>query len=115
MRDMAQFAIYGLVTLLFTNYLARRNKRNSLRDTLQRWALQRLPLRLILMPFNLTFAACEHFHRIETESARKVWQDDTGITKVETVDSALGIARMNAHKAQCVVQRDSRKLFRMPS
>jgi len=35
---------------------------------------------LILMPFNLTFAAREHFHRIETENARKVQRDDTGIT-----------------------------------
>jgi len=51
---------------------------------------------LILMPFNLTFAAREHFHCIETENARKARQDDTGITKVQTVDSALGIARMNA-------------------
>lgn len=36
---------------------------------------------LILMPFNLTFAAREHFHRIETENARKARQDDITVLR----------------------------------
>jgi len=35
------------------------------------WALLRLLLRLILMPFNLTFAVREHFHRIKSGERSK--------------------------------------------
>lgn len=64
------------------------------------WALLCLLLRLILMPFNLTFAVREHFHRIKTESARKAQQNDTDITKVGIVNSALGIACMNTARTK---------------
>lgn len=68
---------------------------------------------LILMPFNLTFAAREHFHRIETENAWKALRDDIGITKVQTIDNALG---MNAaHTKSIFIQSydDKQKSFKI--
>lgn len=98
-----------------SNYPVRYNKRNSSRNT-QSCALTIVLLGIVFAldshAIQLDFCRdASHFHRIETESARKARGAGGWIPvlqKVETIDSALGIARMNA-SAQQSPTRDKKR------